>query len=108
MKLLLDECIPRKLKNHLGAHQCQTVPQAGLAGTKNGELLSLAEAAGFEAFVTLDRGIEYQQNLTGRKLGVLLVRTSTNRLVDLLPLVPEILRVLESIKPGELIRVGQP
>jgi predicted nuclease of predicted toxin-antitoxin system len=48
MKILLDECIPRKLKNALPEHECQTVPEAGLAGLKNGRLLSLAEKAGFE------------------------------------------------------------
>ena len=46
MKILLDECIPRKLKDTLADHACQTVPEAGLAGKKNGDLLSLAERAG--------------------------------------------------------------
>jgi hypothetical protein len=48
MRVLLDECIPRKLKNEIPDHECQTVPEAGLAGLKNGLLLSLAEAAGFD------------------------------------------------------------
>lgn len=52
MRLLLDECVPRKFKNHLVGHECQTVPEAGMAGKKNGELLILAEAAGFEVFLT--------------------------------------------------------
>jgi hypothetical protein len=54
MKILLDECLPRKLLNALPDHDCQTVPQAGLAGQKNGRLLSLAENAGFNLFVTID------------------------------------------------------
>ena len=66
MKLLLDECVPRKFRNLLPAHDCRTVPEEGLAGKKNGELLSLAEQAGFEVFLTLDRGLEYQQNLQGK------------------------------------------
>ena len=49
MKILLDECIPRKFKNSLTDHDCQTVPEAGLVGKKNGALLSLAEAAGMAA-----------------------------------------------------------
>jgi len=69
-KLLLDECIPRKFKNHLSGHECLTVPEAGWAGKKNGELLSLAENAIFEVFISLDQGIEYQQNLTGRNISV--------------------------------------
>lgn len=48
-RLLLDECIPRKFKSHLSGHDCVTVPEAGWAGKKNGELLSLAENAGFQA-----------------------------------------------------------
>jgi predicted nuclease of predicted toxin-antitoxin system len=67
MKLLLDECVPRKLKNTLTGHECQTVPDAGLAGKKNGELLALAENAGFEVFVTVDQGIEFEKTLAGAK-----------------------------------------
>ena len=51
MKVLLDECIPRKFKNCLPGHECQTVPIAGFAGKKNGELLRLAEAEGFDVFL---------------------------------------------------------
>jgi hypothetical protein len=66
MRVLLDECIPRKLKYGLPDHECRTVPEAGLAGKKNGSLLDLAESAGCEIFVTMDKGLEYEQNLAGR------------------------------------------
>lgn len=84
-KLLLDECVPRKFKNHLPGHNCVTVPEAGLAGKKNGELLSLATRAGFEVFVTLDRGIEFEQNLSRGGISVVLIRAKSNRLADLIP-----------------------
>lgn len=74
MRLLLDECVPRKLKNSLAGHDCQTVPEAGFAGKKNGELLQLAEIAGFDVFITLDKGLEYQQNLKSRKLSIVVLR----------------------------------
>ena len=106
MKVLLDECVPRKLKNSLSGHECQTVPEAGFAGKRNGELLYLADQDGFEVFVTVDRGIEYEQNLARHKIAVIMLRTKSSRLVDLIPHVPEILRLLKSIKSGELIRVG--
>jgi hypothetical protein len=106
MKLLLDECVPRKFKNHLPGHECQTVPEVGLAGRKNGDLLSLAQQAGFDVFLTVDRGIEYQQNLTQFGIAVVLIRASSSRLIDLLPHGPEILRVLRSIERGQLIHVG--
>jgi predicted nuclease of predicted toxin-antitoxin system len=89
MKILLDECIPRKLRYSLPDHDCHTVPDAGLAGKKNGFLLDLAEKAGFEIFVTMDKGLAYQQNLAGRSIAILILRGKSNRLADLLPLAPE-------------------
>jgi Domain of unknown function (DUF5615) len=106
MKLLLDECVPRKLKNHLPGHECQTVPEAGLAGTKNGELLTLAESAGFQVLLTIDRGIEFEQNLAHRGIAVILICAKSSRLDDLLPYVPDILRVLRSVQRSELVRLG--
>ena len=58
MKILLDECVPRKLKYNLPDHECRTVPEAGLAGKKNGSLLDFAESAGCEIFVTMDKGLD--------------------------------------------------
>jgi hypothetical protein len=95
MRVLLDECMPRKFKNQLAGHDCATVPEAGFSGKKNGELLKLAEEADFEVFVTLDRGIEYQQNLATHRLVVLVLRAKSSRLDDLivhLPRMREILR----------------
>ena len=106
MKLLLDECVPRNLKSHLPGVECQTVPEAGLAGKKNGELLSLAERAGFQVFLTVDRGIEYEQNLQHRAIGVVVIHAKSSRLDDLLPHAPEILKALPSIQRGQLINVG--
>jgi predicted nuclease of predicted toxin-antitoxin system len=104
-KLLLDECIPRKFKSHLSGYDCLTVPEAGWAGKTNGELLSLAENAGFQVFVSLDQGIEFQQNLTGRNIAVILLRAKSNRLADLIPLAEKILMSLPSIGPGLLVWV---
>jgi hypothetical protein len=106
MRVLLDECVPRKLKGRLTGHECRAVPEEGLAGKKNGELLSLAEKAGFDVFLTLDRGIEFQQNLQARRIAVLVVRAGSSRLADLMPHVPEILKTLESLRPGEVVSVG--
>lgn len=63
MKLLLDECIDRRLARELTAHEVKTVPQMGWAGTKNGQLLALAEAE-FDVFITVDRNLSCQQNLS--------------------------------------------
>jgi len=106
MRLLLDECVPRKLKNHLPGFACQTVPEAGLAGKKNGELLSRAEESDFQVLLTVDRGIEYEQNLLHHEIAVVVIRARSSRLDDLLPHTPEILKVLGSIQRGQLIKVG--
>jgi len=106
MKLLLDECLPRKLKDGLLGHDCHTVPEEGWAGKKNGELLSLAETRGFQIFLTLDRGLVYQQNLRGRAIAIVLLRAQSSRLADLLPKITEISKVLSSAQPGQFIKVG--
>jgi hypothetical protein len=106
MKVLLDECIPRKFKNSLAPHSCRSVPEEGWAGKTNGELLSLAESSRFDVFLTLDRGMEYEQNLKALSIAVILIRAKSNRLVDLLPHASEVLRVLQTIHAGQLAKVG--
>ncbi len=98
MKILIDECVPRKLKRNLSSHDCLTVPEAGLAGTKNGQLLSLAQERGFEVFLTIDRGLEFEQDLSCLSIAVMIVRAKSSRTRDLLPYVPACLAALNSIK----------
>jgi predicted nuclease of predicted toxin-antitoxin system len=78
MRVLLDECVPRKLKKSLQDHECQTVPEAGLAGKTNGELLAAAERLGFDVLITL----------------------------DIIPHVPACLAGLGGVKTGQLVRIG--
>ena len=105
MKTLLDEYLPRRFKAGLRPHGCTTVPEAGLAGKRNGEMLELAEKE-FEVFATIDAGIRYQQNLSGRRLVVVLLAAKSNRLDDLEPLLPSILRALENVSAGQVIQVS--
>jgi hypothetical protein len=67
MRILIDECIDERFRNSLPGHDCQTARYAGLAGLKNGDLLTAAETAKFDVLLTMHQGIEYQQNLTGRR-----------------------------------------
>jgi hypothetical protein len=106
MKVLLDECVPRKFKKSLIGHDCYTVPEAGLAGKTNGELLSLAEFSGFEIFLTVDHGIPYQQRLVGRRIAIVLLRVKSNQLVDLLPHGDSCLRCFKAIQPSEIVIIG--
>jgi hypothetical protein len=105
MRVLIDECIDERFRNYLPGHDCQTARYAGLAGLTNGELLTAAEAARFDVFLTADQGIEYQQNLTGRTIAIIIFRTRSNRLKDLLPHVPACLAHIASIQPGQVIRI---
>ncbi len=102
MKILIDECVHRKLKPFLTGHMCRTVSEAGFSGRKNGALLRLAEANGYEVLVTLDRGIEAQQNLRGRRISVLVLRGKSGRLKDLIPLVSDCLKALSTLGQGEV------
>lgn len=78
MKVLLDECVPWPLHRMLRQHVCTSVQYQGWAGIKNGELLRLAEPL-FDAFVTSDQNLRYQQNLVGRRLRILLLTTNDLR-----------------------------
>jgi len=105
MRILIDECIDERFRNSLPGHHCQTARFAGLAGLKNGELLSSAETGKFDVFLTVDQGIEYQQNLTARKIAIIIFHTKSGRLKDLLPLVPACLAHIESIQPGQTVTI---
>lgn len=106
MRILLDEQLPRQLARHLLSHDVRTVQQEAWAGLKNGELLTKAEAAGFSVFVTGDQNLEFQQNISKRGLGVVVLRARSNALEDLLPLVPAALTAIEAVQPGQVVRVG--
>jgi hypothetical protein len=106
MKVLLDECIPRKFKYALPDHDCSTVPEAGFAGQQNGRLLSLAEAAGFDLLLTIDKSLRYRQNLSGRNISIVVIRAKSNRLHDLLPFAEACRSAMNLIQPGEVLRVG--
>ena len=88
MRILIDECIDERLRNSLTGHDCQTARYAGLAGLKNGDLLKAAEVAKFDIFLTVDQGIEYQQNLAAKKIAFIILRAKSGRLKDLLSLMP--------------------
>lgn len=103
MKILLDECVPQRLRNHLPD---QSARYAGFAGLENGDLLRAAEAAKFDVLLTVDRGFEYEQNLSRRQIAILILSTKSIRLEDLLPHVPNALVAIQSIQPGQVVRVG--
>ncbi|MGA8054299.1 MAG: DUF5615 family PIN-like protein [Burkholderiales bacterium] len=105
MRILLDESLPRRLGRELTGHDARTVQQQGWAGLKNGELLRTASQE-FEVLLTGDRNLEFQQNPDTLPMAVVVLVAMNNRIEALRPLVPRVLEVLESIRPGELVSVG--
>jgi|SRR5580765_7762835 hypothetical protein len=105
MLVLLDEQLPRHLAREIGGHNVSTVQQRGWAGLKNGELLRVAADAGFEVLVTADRNLQFQQNLSQSRLGIILLIAPSNALEDILPLVPNLLATILKASPGRLLRV---
>src|SRR5215210_6379589 len=101
MKVLIDECLPKKLKRDVEADFVQTVPEAGWASKKNGELLRLAEAR-FDVLLTNDQNMEHQQNLKNFNLAFIILVAPTNDIADLQPLMPAVNEVLKTIKAGEI------
>jgi predicted nuclease of predicted toxin-antitoxin system len=106
MRLLLDECVTRKLKDDLAGHQVSTVVEAGYRGLKNGALLRAA-ASTFEVLITVDRNIAHQQNIRSHQIAVVILIAGGITHADLKPLVPKVLASLTSIRPGELIRIEE-
>jgi hypothetical protein len=106
MRILLDECIDEGFRHHLTGHECQTCRYAGLSGMANGALLAPADQAGFDVLITVDQNMPSQQSLRGRSISLLVVRARTTNLDDLLVLMPEVLRALEILGPGQVVRIG--
>ena len=101
MRVLLDECVDRRLAREITGHEVQTVTGLGWASVRNGELLASAEG-GFDAFVAVDRNLAFQQNTLRYSFAVLILRAHSNRLADLRRLVPRLLEALPGARPGQV------
>ena len=106
MRILTDECLDWRLCKTLADHQCLSVVEKGWSGLTNGQLLRLAERE-FDVFLTGDRNLAFQQNLTSFDLAVIVLEAPSTRLVDTKPLMSQVLSALTSIKPKEVVRIGQ-
>ena len=106
MKLLLDESLPRRLKADLKGHDVKTVPEVGLRGKKNGELLKLIEGK-FDIFITVDQNLQYQINLRNTTIPIMVLGAQTNRYAELKKLVGKILKQLELPQDHRIIRISE-
>ena len=101
MRILLDGCVPKRLARELSVHEIQTAPEMGWGDLDDGPLLD-AMAGRFDALVTVDKSLPKQQRLTKRPFAVIVLRAKTNRLADLLPLVPALRLAIEKLRPGQI------
>ena len=104
MRILIDECLPKKLKQELTEHTVFTVQEKGWSGIENGDLLRIAEKE-FDVWLTADRGIEYQQNLNHFDIAVVVLIAYRNRLDALLPLMSQVQEVLQAIQPHQIVYI---
>jgi predicted nuclease of predicted toxin-antitoxin system len=99
MKILLDECIDRRLSREFVGYEVKTVPQMGWAGIKDSQLLALAET-NFDVFITVDRNLSFEQNLPKFNISVIALCAFSNRLIDLKLLAPKVLAILGTVAKG--------
>ena len=105
MRVLLDENLPRDLTQVLVGHEVVTVQGLGWAGLKNGELLRRA-AGQFDAFITMDSNLQFQQRLEGLTFAIVVIHARSNRVADLVPIADLVLTALADLRPGTVRHVG--
>jgi hypothetical protein len=105
VRVLLDECVDARLAPHVAGHETKTVHDVGWAGVSNGKLLARAELE-FDVFVTIDRNLLFQQHVPKFQLAIVLIHSVSNRLEDLLKLLPAILDAIPKATKGNVLHVG--
>jgi hypothetical protein len=105
LRVLLDECLPHDLRHDLAMFDVQTADHAGLAGLKNGALLTTINGR-FDVFVTVDGNLQFQHDLTSITFGIIVVRVPTNRLSDIRATVPRLQQALGIVGVGQVLTVS--
>lgn len=108
MKILLDHNLDRRLKTDFEGHEVATVQERGWSDVLNGDLLTLAETGGFAVVVTADSNIKTQQNISGRNISILVLRSFDNRLTTHREMIADAMKALKDITPGEVVEIFHP
>jgi predicted nuclease of predicted toxin-antitoxin system len=109
MRILLDECLPARLRRELRGHDIQTVPGAGWDGVKNGRLLRLiAGSAAYDVFLTMDKNLPSEHKTADLAFAIVVLRARSNRFEDARLLMPEVLRRLPDFRPGQVYFLAPP
>lgn len=107
MRVLLDECVPRKLRSELPGHEVRTAAEMGWDGTKNGALLRRA-SGDFDVLPTVDSNLEFQQDTRSLPIIAVVLAALSNDVNVLRPMMPAVREALAAIEPGRLYRFGPP
>lgn len=106
MRVLLDENLPRRLKRCFAEGVAVlTVQDCGWRGLQDGELLRVAQTE-FDVFVTTDKGIPFEQNLSSLLIAIVILEARSNRFEDLTKLLPQLNEIIQSIDIGDLVRIS--
>jgi len=105
VKLLLDHCVDRRLAGQFPTHEVWTAADLGWQQLRNGQLLTAAADAGFEVLITTDKALRHEQDLRALRLSIVVLRALSNRMADLLPLVPYVEAELPKLKRTQLVEI---
>jgi predicted nuclease of predicted toxin-antitoxin system len=100
VRVLIDECLNWRLGRALPGHFCTSMQHMGWSGLRNGELLEKMRQERFDVLITGDRNLQFQQNLPGARVAVIVLRAGSTRLAETLPLMSPLLTLLRDVKPG--------
>ena len=107
MRILLDECLPARLRGELIGHDVRTVRQMNWLGAKNGRLLKLiSDSDEFDVFLTIDKNLPFQQEIASLSFAIIILRAPSNRFEDTQPLISEVIRLLPKARCGHATVVG--
>lgn len=106
MRILIDECLNWRLGRALTGHYAVSAQKMGWSGIKNGRLLALAVENGFDVLVTGDRNLTFQQNVTEFAIAIVVLEARGIQLHHILPLMPKVLALLPTLKPGAVVKVN--
>jgi predicted nuclease of predicted toxin-antitoxin system len=108
MKILLDECVTKKLRKHLNEFEVYTINDLGWRGKKNGELINLCIEHDFEIFLSIDKNLTYQQSLSGQLLIVVILNTSSSKIEELIKFLPGFKNQITAFKKGNAYLIDYP
>ena len=107
MKILLDECVPKKVKKLLEDYEVKTVPEMNFNGLKDKELLKATEQENFDILLTIDKNIDHQQNIKKYKVSIVILDVLKNTLRHIEKLIPKFKKQIKGFKKGKSYRVSE-